>query len=153
MGDVGVRLGRRIIVSTWLMVIGTSALAGSFCDDLGVLAQQGDAPVTLPGGTEDQLADCRTALSLGGGQDAHCSWIFGYRSEAAKDAFKNVIGAVTLCLGPDAIHSTDKLVNHPDAYDLRLFRVDGQDFAVSLKDKGALQQSLIFLRVPLTGKP
>jgi hypothetical protein len=44
--------------------------------------------------------------------------------------------------------ATDQSVNHPDAYDLRLFRLDGAEFAVSLKDKGALQQTLVFLRVP-----
>ena len=153
MDNARIRFGPQVVLTTCLMMLGTSAYASSFCDGLRFLAQQGHATVMLPGGAVDQLGDCRRTLSLGGGRDVHCSWSFGYRSKAAKDAFENVTEAMTQCLGPDAVQSTDRQVNHPDAYDLRLFKVGTQDFAVSLKDKGALQQTLIFLRVPLAGKP
>lgn len=146
---------RTAVVMCLLMLAGTPVVAGSFCEGLQVLAEEGDArvPLMLPNGTEDQQADCRTTLSLGGGRDLNCNWSFAYRSEAALAAFESVIAEVTECLGPDAVQSTDQQVNHPDAYDLRMFQVDGQEFAVSLKDKGALQQTLIFLRVPIAAKP
>ena len=42
--------------------------------------------------------------------------------------------------GPDA------RVNHPDSYDLREWIADSGTWSVSVKDKGALGQTLVFLR-------
>jgi hypothetical protein len=86
---------------------------------------------------------------MNGDQDVHCNWTFPYRAPEAEIAFETVVADMTACLGPQAVMSKDQSVNHPDAYDLRMFRLDGQEFAVSLKDKGALQQTLVFIRVPL----
>ena len=146
MNDLVGRVGAAV-ATFLLMAAGTTALASSFCEDLHVLAKEGDVSLVLPNKSQDKRADCLTTLALGGGRDVYCSWRFAYRSE------ESVINEVTHCLGPDAIQSTDQQVNHPDAYDLRLFKVGTKEFAVSLKDKGALQQTLIFLRVPLTAKP
>jgi hypothetical protein len=141
-----------VSAAVFLTLATLPAQAASFCDDLGMLAQLGDtgASLRLPQETSGQLASCRTSLTLNGGKAMHCYWAFPYRSDAAKDVFVSVIAEVSECLGPDAIQSRDQRVNHPDAYDLRLFEVGGQEFAVSLKDKGALQQTLIFVRVPLS---
>ncbi len=77
----------------------------------------------------------------------HCNWSFEYRSDVAGQAFEGLVTALATCLGPEATMTSDSSVNHPDAYDLRMFEQNGQEFAVSYKDKGALQQTLIFVRV------
>jgi len=64
------------------------------------------------------------------------------------EKFEATKQGLAACLGPDAKETTDQIVNHPDAYDLREFELDGSTYAVSLKDKGALQQTYVFLRVP-----
>jgi len=92
-------------------------------------------------------ADCRESLALGGARSFHCFLAFEYRSDAAIEAFEDIVTEVTACIGPMAIIKTDQSVNHPDAYDLREFQTGARSYAVSIKDKGALQQTLVFVRV------
>ncbi len=89
------------------------------------------------------------SLALGGARNMHCALEFPYRSAAATATFDTLLDEMTQCLGPTASVTTDQSVNHPDAYDLREFKLDGRSYAVSIKDKGALQQTLVFLRVEL----
>ena len=122
------------------MMLGAPIAAQTLCDDLNAL--QSDTLV-LPQGT----ADCRSSLAIGGARTMHCALEFPYRSQAATDAFDALLIDLTTCLGPTAIMTADQTVNHPDAYDLREFVLDGRSYAVSIKDKGALQQTLVFVRV------
>ncbi len=38
-------------------------------------------------------------------------------------------------------------VNHPDSYDQITTQISGRDVSLPLKDKGALAQTLVFLRI------
>lgn len=125
-----------------LMLLATTSVAGTLCDDLNVL----DADtLDLAQGT----AACRPSLAMDGVRHMHCVLEFPYRSQAATDAFDALNGNLAACLGPSAVQNTDQSVNHPDAYDLREFDLGGRGYAVSIKDKGALQQTLVFVRVQM----
>lgn len=115
-----------------------------FCDQMHGLMEQGPQTLTAP-----TPATCSTSLSMTGARDRNCYWAFSYRSNAAQTAFADVLAEVTACLGGDPSLTIDQSVNHPDAYDLRTLESDGLRVAVSLKDKGALGQTLVFLRVPV----
>ncbi len=131
-----------------LAITASEAVADNFCVQMAAMTQPGsEGALHLP--ATSRPAECRLSLSLGRGQEQNCHWAFDYRSAAARDAFADILDAVTACLGPDITVSTDQSVNHPDAYDLRLIDHDGQQYAVSLKDKGALQQTLVFVRFPI----
>lgn len=118
--------------------------AVGFCEGMARIAQSGGS-LALPG--SDRIAECSTSLQFGGGQQVQCGWPFAYRSEEADVAFARLNETVAACLGPDAAVSRDQSVNHPDFYDLRLYQIGGRETAVSLKDKAALQQTYVFLRI------
>ena len=59
--------------------------------------------------------------------------------------FEDFLHRVSDCGAP--IVQTGPLVSHPDSYHLRQFQVDEKTVSVSLKDKGALAQTYVFLRV------
>ena len=40
----------------------------------------------------------------------------------------------------------DDPVNHPDSYDLRVWAHNNDIYAISIKDKGAQSQTLVFFR-------
>lgn len=129
-----------------LIVSAATAQADPFCDALASLATTEDAgSLTLP--ETATAAICRTSIVLGGGRQVHCGTSFAYRAPAASQAFAQTITAVTNCLGPDSRVIQDQDVNHPDFYDLKTFTSQNQTITVSLKDKGALQQTLVFVSV------
>jgi hypothetical protein len=88
---------------------------------------------------------CQTSIALGGATSAHCAWGFAYRSVASQQVFEDFLNRIAACGTP--ITQTGPEVSHPDSYDLRQFQVDGKTVSVSLKDKGALAQTYVFLRV------
>lgn len=143
------------IACSFVVLLGPPAAATPFCDSLRAVGGQGGANVEimLPDERSTTPGKCQTSLTLSGAQDLHCRWTFAYRAEAAQVAFQDIITDVSACLGPDAVQSTDQSVNHPDAYDLRLFALGDLTYAVSLKDKGALQQTLVFVRIPVPKTP
>lgn len=122
-------------------LLGTPAGANTLCDDLNALGDAGT--LALPQGE----ATCRASLAMSGARHLHCSLEFAYRAPAATAAFDALSDALAACLGPDATMVSDMSVNHPDAYDLRVFTARGREYGVSIKDKGALQQTLVFVRV------
>lgn len=133
----------RMISACLSICLGSQAVADPFCDAILGLDGQGAASVlTLPsGGAETQ---CTRSLALGGGSQLHCGWAFDYRDAAAIDAFTQGLASLEGCF----VQTTpDQDVNHPDFYDLRLFEADGQEIGMSLKDKAALGQTYVFLRV------
>lgn len=144
----------RILSSAFVFFGAVACAADTFCADVEALAgtsavQALTLPVELSGTMtlSDRAAECRTSLALSGASHVHCNWSFAYRSDQAEQVFQGLIRAMEACLGPEATMTSDSSVNHPDAYDLRMFDKGGQEFAVSLKDKGALQQTLVFVRV------
>jgi len=116
--------------------------AQTLCDQLNDL--QGDV-VILEQGT----AQCRTSLAMNGARNMHCYLTFGYRTPLATETFQTLSADLAACLGPDATMEIDQSVNHPDAFELHEFDLGGRSYAVSIKDKGALQQTLVFVRVEL----
>ena len=118
-----------------------------FCAALAQLshaATQPDGPapvISFPGG-QGREVPCTSALELGGVRSLSCRWAHPYRSEGAAQAFAQLLTEITACVGP-AIGG-DTPVNHPDSYDLRRFP-DG--ISAALKDKAALRESIVILRV------
>ncbi|MFV2054435.1 hypothetical protein [Aliiroseovarius sp. YM-037] len=145
-------MNRLVGVLAAFLIPAVDATAGAFCDQMSALMEQGDA-ITLALPDAEAPATCAVSRSLAGGLERHCHWVFPYRSAEASAAFEAVLEAVTACLGPGISVRTDESVNHPDSYDLRI--IEQKDavfavFAVSLKDKAALQATLVFLRLPIS---
>lgn len=129
-----------------LIPCATPVFGADICNELNDLSEHVEAAVfTLP--TTGESRTCKQSLTLSGDRQIHCSWSFDYRAEAAKHAFDRMIKEVAACLGNDARVTEDQDVNHPDFYDLTRFDTEGRTIAVSLKDKAALQQTYVFLRV------
>lgn len=91
--------------------------------------------------------DCALTQSLSGSKTYHCTWQFPYRAAGAHGTFDAFNRTLRECLGDPAPSSRDQRVNHPDFYDLRQYRFDEVEVAVSIKDKSALQKTHLFLRV------
>jgi hypothetical protein len=133
-----------------LMVLGSnlSAQTDAFCDQLqSLMVQAGDGVTTsfhLSSRTLAQV-DCAPSRGLGGTVSLHCAWPFEYRSMQSLDAFESLLGQVAACANPIAADTSS--VNHPDSYDLRQFSSGVGVISVSPKDKGALNQTYVFLRV------
>ena len=123
-----------------LVLLAMPVPAQTLCERLDVL--DGDA-LTLTQGD----ARCSVSLALGGGRNIHCALDFPYQSAEAADAFADLLAEVTQCAGFDATVEQDQSVNHPDAYTLRTITNGAHVYAVSIKDKGALQLTLVSVRV------
>lgn len=132
-----------------LMLWPQVAFGQSFCLALEtVIAAVPNAEVVtvaLPG--TGSVADCTRSLELGGTRAVTCGWPFAYRDAQAVAAFERLLTDVGACgtvAGRD-----DARVSHPDSYDLRMFRVGEAEINVSLKDKGALSETWLFLRAAI----
>ena len=123
-----------------LVALATPTLA-DICDDLTALRADPSATAPLIA-----AADCATVLTLGEGRSLNCNWAHPFRSTSASDQFTALVASVSACLGASAEMPRDLIVNHPDSYDLRQFTDAQGTVAISLKDKGALQQPLVFMR-------
>ena len=111
------------------------------------MVQAGDGVTTSFHLSSRALAqvDCAPSRGLGGTVALHCAWPFEYRSMQALDAFDYLLGQVAACANPIAADPSS--VSHPDSYDMRQFSSGMGVISVSLKDKGALNQTYVFLRV------
>ncbi len=90
-------------------------------------------------------AACTTSRVLGGAGSIDCHWSYAYRGAAALQAFEDLLALLRQCADEEIVED-EAQVNHPDSYDLRQFRLGESVVSLSLKDKGALGQSLVFLR-------
>lgn len=127
-----------IRAALFCLACATTAHADTFCASL----TDQHATLALPDGTK---GTCSTSLDLSGARAQNCRWPFAYRAPEATEAFNAVLQATTACLDVQPVSDQD--VNHPDSYDLRTFHTDTAQIAVSIKDKGALQQTYVFLRI------
>lgn len=125
-----------------LLMLGTGASASGFCATLLHPSLAFDQTSALPDHTTAQ-AGCRTSLSTDGTTSLHCMWSFPYRADVATQSFDALLGQIIAC-GAKRV-TLDQDVNHPDFYDLRQFSFENRTIGVSLKDKGALAKTLIFL--------
>lgn len=90
-------------------------------------------------------AECSTYLTTDVTPGRTCFWSFPLRSSQAIEWANDLWRKVQSC-GEGTIQAPDQQVNHPDSYDLRRWRTDSGTFYISVKDKGALNQTLVFLR-------
>ncbi len=90
---------------------------------------------------------CRTARSATGATTLHCAWGFDFRDPKARAMFDGMGQAITECYPNHTEAGPDQTVNHPDSFDLRQFDLDGVAVSLSLKDKGALGKTYVFLGV------
>ena len=95
----------------------------------------------------DADAQCDVVRDLSGQRDFYCSWEYQFREQAAQDRFDALQLAITECFAGDLSVRNDPDVNHPDFYDLRQYRRGTLALSVSLKDKGDLQKTYVFLRI------
>ncbi len=128
-----------------------SAAHADYCSDLDNLTQNAKDKssnasslrlTSLPEG-----AKCSSSLSETGTRSIHCAMGFDYRAEVASATFKTIIADTKACIETTTQAKKDQDVNHPDFYDLRSFETDKSKISISLKDKGALQMTYVFLRV------
>jgi len=113
-----------------------------------------DAESIVKNATMLSSADaCRLSLQLSGEQQLICHWKFDYRVKQASEHFANVNRSLSHNVSKNAEPKKDKEVNHPDFYDLRTYENSGATFSVSLKDKAALAQTYVFLRISKTQSP
>ena len=91
-----------------------------------------------------ETAVCQTSRDLGGHISDHCALAYDYRTPAARLQFDELTTILSGCFDSLPVEAG---VNHPDSYDLRQFRHGTSTISLSLKDKGALAQSFVFLRV------
>lgn len=129
---------------TGLSCVAVSVQAADFCTVLDTWPQ---ATTTVAHPGTGDIAPCKASRMLSGATQTHCAWVFAYRDPAATEAFDQLIQAVAGCLGDTAHKHDDPDVNHPDFYDLQIFDIDGHEVGVSLKDKAALSETYVFLRL------
>jgi hypothetical protein len=110
------------------------------------MAQEEVSAFSLPA-PFDSKVKCQLSMTLKGGIAHHCGWPFAFRASEARAAFEAMLDSVAECLGEGAEVTSDLGVNHPDTYDLKTFHAEAGTVSVSLKDKGALQQTYVFLRI------
>lgn len=76
-----------------------------------------------------------------------CQKAYAYRAAEATAVFDDLAQMTRDCLGDAAERPADASVNHPDSYKLRQFLTGDVVISISLKDKAALDQTFVFLRV------
>lgn len=105
-----------------------------------VIAQQIDAHLGI------KSASCGTAKGMDGKISNHCYWAFDFRSDSAKVAYRTLHQKFSECSQTQG-DMRDEGVNHPDSYTLENFDFGTHDIALSLKDKAALNQTLMFVHL------
>lgn len=91
-------------------------------------------------------AICGNSMMMSGMRSRHCAWPFAFRADAARQVFEDLTKLIAQCVGPQTISKGKGRVNHPDSYDQRTFQTDTGTVSLSLKDKGNLGETYIFLR-------
>lgn len=118
-----------------------AAAADPFCAELETFAAAGTPPEL----GQFEPPDCGVARVLGGANSVHCAWTFDLRAPRAGVAFEDMADKIEGCGAQQLVLETSQ-VNHPDSYAQREYSMNGLRLSLSLKDKGGLGQTLIFLR-------
>lgn len=104
----------------------------------GMAAQQ---PLAVP----PEGPSCDTYLTTTSQEGLSCHWTFPYRSDAAK-AFAEAMWQTIQQCRSGSPREPDQNVNHPDSYELRQWDTGQAIYSLSVKDKGALGLTLVFVR-------
>lgn len=110
------------------------------CTTLVAFAQSGQLPTV---GTE--AVTCTTSQVLGAGTSEDCFWTFPLRAAEARTEFRALAAQLRAC-SPAGVDRHPSDVNHPDSFDQVTGVIGGTAISVSMKDKGALGQTLLVLR-------
>lgn len=90
-------------------------------------------------------ATCTTSRVLGGATSRDCFVAYDFRSQEARQEFDALSQLLENCSKAPVVREGAS-VNHPDSYTQVTAQIEGRCVSLSLKDKGALEQTLIFLR-------
>ena len=126
-----------------LIIAVTASPALADCDALnGLVARDAAkaAAVFAP-----MSATCQSARQTTG-EALFCYAEHTFRSETATDMAQRIEADIAACFSAPA-RQPDTGVNHPDSYTARWFDVGDARISLSVKDKGALGKTLVFLRV------
>lgn len=125
---------------TPFQVLRGEQLVAPDCDALRRFAETGER-FALNGA----LPRCSTSKTLGGGSSEDCFWRFEFRSERAIAGFAKLADHLKAC---SAYFSSDPepRVNHPDSFEQVHATMGTVGLRLSLKDKAALSESLVFLK-------
>ena len=119
-----------------VLAIGFTPTLASACKAVG-----DDAPRGLVSNLAlaPQVLSCDTA-------DRSCRWSFALGDPVSRSVFDALIEYMRACpTFAKAVRDTG--VNHPDFYDAWSIQTEDQGFTISIKDKSALQQTYVVLRV------
>lgn len=90
-------------------------------------------------------ATCSTYLTEAAQTANSCAWEFPFRDPKAI-SFAETLWQTTNACRSGTSKGPDQQVNHPDSYDLRIWETTTGNFALSVKDKGQLNRTLVFFR-------
>ena len=126
--------------------------ANAFCTDMTSLVAQARAKFANASAVKPLVGSdtCRFLRILSGGNTYHCTWKFPYRDAAADTAFDLFNQQIGVCFKGSLGALVDDGVNHPDSYRQHQHLLDGAVASVSIKDKGALQETYVFIAIQST---
>lgn len=114
--------------------------AAANCAVLDALDRRDTSDTALTG------ADCSTYATANATAGVSCYWTHPYRDPAAQARATGLWRMLQQCrAGQPLVRGSG--VNHPDSYDLRQWAHGRDVYAVSVKDKAALDRTLVFIRV------
>lgn len=136
-----------LIAAITIAILSTPAMARDLCAQ--ITQALGDPSNTRTVSHEPYLSSvpCTKGIALGGAPFTHCAWPFAFRSITATHAFDATVAAIANCPDAQTRLTVDQPVNHPDSYDLRQLQFPGGEVGISIKDKGALAQTYVFIRI------
>jgi hypothetical protein len=128
------------------LLLAPAAHADDLCETLNSLVldiRQDLIPYQGPPG----VAECRDVRTLGGQLVYNCFWEFPFRSAEATEHYEALNGAIRDCFGNRLVPTEDLGVNHPDTYSQWIYDLEGTAIRASIKDKSALDKTLVFLGI------
>ncbi len=128
-------MNRHLVASTALILTGTPIWAS---DCLG------DGSGQLPKYSESAAALADAVIC--DEEDRSCRFSFGLATDVSRDLYDQMVGNLSTCPGLKSAEQ-DVGVNHPDFYDAWTFQFGDGVMTVSIKDKSALKQTFVVLRI------
>ncbi|MEJ6709455.1 MAG: hypothetical protein QNK92_11800 [Amylibacter sp.] len=121
--------------------------------DLGPKGELRDASRNLVRGKEIVLILRGQTCSVvqGGSKEFFCSFEFPFRSDEARILYDDYVLELKVShSGNEYVEWSEGVpLNHPDSYEQTIFdHYKGAQFFVALKDKGTLQNTYVFVRLP-----
>lgn len=91
-------------------------------------------------------ATCSTFVTEAATIGTSCHWSHAYRGSTVAPHAARIWQHLTSCRAGQLL-APDTQVNHPDSYDLREWAHGRDVYALSVKDKAALERTFVFLRI------